>query len=147
MFGSLRNFEGSLLDEVRRMQRDMDQLFGGNAWPSSIRAVAKGTYPPLNIGSTPDQVDVYLFAAGLDPKSLDISMQQHLLTVAGERKLVTETGADYYRKERFSGGFRRVVALPEDVDPDAVTAKYQDGLLHITIKRRESAKPRQIEVK
>jgi HSP20 family protein len=147
MFGNLINSEGSLLDEFRRMQREMDQLFGSSPWPSGIRAVARGTYPPINVGTGPDRVDVYLFLAGLDPKSLDISIQQHLLTVAGERTVITEEGADYFRRERYSGEFRRVVTLPEDVDPDQVEARYRDGVLHITVQRRESAKPRQIEVK
>lgn len=147
MFGNLGSFENDLFDEFRRMQRDMDQLFGAMPWPSSIRAVARGTYPPINVGSTPDQVDVYLFAAGVDPKSLDISIQRNLLTVAGERKSVTEEGANYYRRERFDGAFRRVVTLPDDVDPDRVDASYRDGILHVAVQRRESAKPRQIEVK
>lgn len=147
MFGSLSTFEGSLFDEFRRMQREMDELLGSGTWPAGIRAVARGTFPPINVGSTADQVDVYLFAAGVDPKSLDISMQNNLLTVAGERRLIREEGADYYRTERFDGEFRRVLALPEDLDPDKVDAGYKDGVLHIRIPRRESAKPRQIEVK
>ncbi|QBQ56096.1 Hsp20/alpha crystallin family protein [Nitrosococcus wardiae] len=147
MFGNRANFEAGLFNEFRRLEQEMDQLFGATPWPSGIRAVERGTYPPINVGSTPDQVDVYLFAAGLDPKSLDISIQQNLLTVAGERKLSTEEGVNYYRKERFDGTFRRVVTLPEDVDPDQVSARYRDGVLHVTIQRRESAKPRQIEVK
>ncbi len=146
MFVNLSNFEGGLFDDFRRMEREMDELFGSGSWPAGIRSVARGTYPPINVGSTPDQVDVYLFAAGIDPKSLDISIHQNLLTVSGERRLITEEGADYYRKERFDGEFRRVLTLPEDVDPDKVDANYRDGVLHITIKRRESAKARQIEV-
>ncbi len=147
MFGNLYSFNNDLFDDFRRMEQEMDQLLGASPWPSGIRTVARGTYPPLNIGSTPDQVDVYLFAAGINQKSLDISIQNNLLTIAGERRLITEDGADYYRQERFDGVFRRVVTLPEDVDPDKVEAVYKEGVLHITIKRRESTKPRQIEVK
>ena len=147
MFTKLGNFENSLLDEFTRMQRDIDQLFGATPWPSSIRATARGTYPPVNIGVNPDQVDVYLFAAGLNPDRLDIAIQQNLLTIGGERILITEEGAEYYRKERYDGDFRRVVTLPDDVDPDKVEASYRDGILHVTIERRGSAKPRQIEIK
>ena len=146
MFGNLSNYEGSLLDEFRRMEREMDQLFGAGPWPTGIRSVARGSFPPVNIGSTPDRVDVYLFAAGVEPHTLDISIQQNLLTIDGERSLITEEGANYYRKERFDGRFHRVVTLPDDVDPDRVDANYQDGVLHITIQRRESAKPRQIQI-
>ena len=147
MFGSLTNFEGSLFDDLRRMQQDMDELFGRGSWPASIRSVVRGTYPPINIGSSGEGVEVYLFAAGLDPKSLDISMQQNLLTVAGERKVEAPENVQFYRQERFSGAFRRVISLPEDVDPDKVEARYADGILRIVIQRREAARPRHIEVK
>jgi HSP20 family protein len=146
MFGNLSNFEGSLFDELRRMERDRDLMFSAWPWTNGIRTVARGTYPPINIGSTPEQVDVYLFAAGIDPKSLDISIQRNLLTIDGKRKLTAEQGADYFRNERFSGEFHRVITLPDDVDPEAVEANYRDGILRITIQRHEAAKPRQIEV-
>jgi len=147
MYGTLRTFDSSLSDEFRRLEREVDQLFGSGSWPNSIRAAARGAYPPINVGSTPTQVDVYLFAAGIDQKSVDVSIQQNLLTVAGERKLEVREGVDYYRKERFDGAFRRALTLPEDVDPDKVDARYKDGVLHISIQRREAVKPRQIEIK
>ncbi|MCU7905781.1 MAG: Hsp20/alpha crystallin family protein [Candidatus Thiodiazotropha sp. (ex Epidulcina cf. delphinae)] len=147
MFGRLSGFEGSLFDEFRRMEQEVDHLFGARPWSSGIRAVARGTYPPINVGSTLDQVDVYLFAAGVNLESLDIAIQQNLLTIDGERRLITEEGADYFRKERFDGAFHRVITLPDDVDSDKVDATYHDGVLHIVIKRRESVKPRRIEVK
>jgi HSP20 family protein len=58
----------------------------------------------------------------------------------------TSENADYYRRERFNGDFRRVIGLPDDLDPERVDAKYRDGVLQITIQRRESARPRQITV-
>ena len=147
MFASLSSFEGNLFDDFRRIAQEIDQAIGASTpWSNGIRAVARGTYPPINVGSTPDQVDVYLFAAGLDPASLDISIQRNLLSIKGERKLRPEPGITYYRKERYDGGFSRVITLPDDVDPDKVEAKYQDGVLHVIIGRRESAKPRQIQV-
>ena len=106
----------------------------------------RGTFPPINVGATPERVDVYLFAAGLDPKSLDISIQKNLLAVSGDRKVPVDESADYYRQERFDGEFRRVITLPDDVDPDRVDAKYRDGVLQITVQRREAARPRQITV-
>ena len=147
MSGSLTNIEGNLFDQFRHLEREMDRIFGAGPWPNGIRAVARGTYPPINVGSSQDQVDVYLFAAGVDPKSLNISIRQNLLTIDGERTLTIQEGADYYRKERFDGSFHRVVTLPDDVDSEKVDATYVDGVLRITVKRRESRKPRQIEVK
>jgi HSP20 family protein len=147
MFGSLfSTFDTGLFDEFRRLENEMDQLFGRQTGPAGIRAVRRGTYPPINVGSTPDRVDVYLFAAGLDPKAIDISIQQNLLAISGSRKVEVKEDADYYRRERFDGEFRRVISLPDDVDPDKVDAKYRDGVLQITVRRRESARPRQITV-
>lgn len=147
MFGRLTNFGGSLFEDFRRLEEEMDQLLGRGPWPTGIRSVTRGTYPPVNVGSTSEEVDMYLFAAGLDPKSLDISIQQNLLTVSGERTTVAGEDGNYYRKERFAGPFRRVVTLPDDVDPDRVEAVYRDGVLRIRVPRRESARPRQIEVR
>jgi HSP20 family protein len=147
MFADLTNFGGGLFDEFRRLQDEMEGLYGRWPMPAGIRSVARGTYPPINIGATPEQVDVYLFAAGLDPKTLDISLQQNLLTVSGERQAPVREEVNYYRKERFDGPFRRLVTLPDDVDPDRVEAGYRDGVLEIHIKRREATRPRQIEVK
>ena len=146
MFRNLSGLETGLFDEFRRIERQMDHLFGSGPWPHGIRAAVRGTYPPINIGSTAERIDVYVFAAGLKPESIDISIQQNLLTVAGDRRLSTEEGADYYRKERFDGEFRRVVTLPEDADPDKVEASYRDGILHVAIQRREASKPRQIKI-
>jgi HSP20 family protein len=146
MFSLLGSLDTSLFDEFRRLEGELDQLFGRGPSPVGIRAMRRGTFPPINVGATPERVDVYLFAAGLDPKSLDISIQQNLLVVAGERRVPVEEEADYYRQERFEGAFRRVVSLPDDVNPDRVDAKYRDGVLQITVQRREVARPRQITV-
>ena len=147
MFGSLwGGFDTSFFDEFRRLEGEMDQLFGRGSLPAGIRATRRGTFPPINVGATPERVDVYLFAAGLDPKSLDISIQQNLLAVSGDRKVPVDEADDYYRQERFDGEFRRVITLPDDVDPDRVDAKYRDGVLQITVQRREAARPRQITV-
>jgi HSP20 family protein len=145
MFGSLSNFE-NLFEEFRRMEQDMDALLGNWAAPTGIRAVSRGQFPAANVGVTGDSVDVYLFAPGIDPKKLELSVQQNLLLVAGQRQLPVDEKATYYRQERFGGEFRRVITLPEDVDPERVEAKYRDGVLHVSLRRKESSRPRQIAV-
>ena len=148
MFGSLfSTFDTGLFDDLRRLESDMDQLLSRSAYPAGIRAVPRGTFPPINVGSTPERVDVYLFAAGVDPKSIDVSIQQNLLTVSGTRRVTANAEVEYYRRERFDGDFRRVIALPDDADPDRVDAKYRDGVLQVTVQRRAAARPRQVEVK
>ncbi len=140
--------ETSLFGEMRRLEQELDELLGsGTSWSSGIRSLPPGTFPAINIGSTDDQVTVYAFAPGIDPKSLDIQMHQELLSIAGRREEGPEQDATCYRQERFRGEFRRVLTLPDDVDPDKVEARYRDGIVEITLKRRESAKPRQIAVR
>lgn len=143
MFG-FPAFDSSVFDDLLRIQRQMESLFGAPL-TTGIRSMG-ASFPPVNVGTTQDEVDVYLFAPGVDPNSFDISIQNNVLTVSGERRIIREEGASYYRKERFDGEFRRVMTLPEDVDPDKVDAAYNDGVLHIRIQRKESSKPRQIKV-
>ncbi len=147
MFPTMSGYEGTLFNDLRRLDQEMDELFGRFAWPvTGIRSVARGTFPAVNVGATSEKVEVYLFAPGLDAKKLELSMQQNLLAVSGERKIPIDEKADYYRQERYSGEFRRVITMPEDVDPDRVEASYRDGVLRISVARKEAARPRKIAV-
>jgi HSP20 family protein len=147
MWGYLRSFDTDLFSQLERMRQDMDSLFGARAGSAGIRSVAAGTFPAINVGASPSRVDVYVFAAGVDPQSLDISIQQNLLSISGERNAAPPEDIQLYRRERFIGSFRRVITLPEDVDPDKVQADYRDGVLHVVVDRREEVKPRRIEIK
>jgi len=145
MFSNLITFE-NLFDELRRMERSVDQIFGPGMVPAGIRSVSRGTFPPTNVGVTESEVHVYLFAPGVDAKSFNITIQQNVLVVSGARKLPIHEKATYFRQERFEGEFRRVVALPEDIDPERTEARYRDGVLQISVRRRERAKPHQIQI-
>jgi HSP20 family protein len=147
MFTSMYS-ESPLLAQFRRLEEELDEIFGAaTPWTGGIRSLPPGTFPAINVGGTEDNVTVYLFAPGIDAKKLEISIQQNVLTVSGERDLPRNDEAAYYRQERFGGDFRRVLSLPEDVDPDKVDASYRDGVVQITVRRRESAKPRQIAIR
>lgn len=137
-------FPRDVLAELDRLQREMQQAFHISP---SIRGIARGGFPAMNVGGTPQAVEVYAFAPGIDPASLDVQIEKGVLTIAGERKLEQPGGeATVHIDERFAGRFRRVVTLPDDVDPNAVEAKYVDGVLRISIGRRESAQPRRITI-
>lgn len=81
---------------------------------------------------------------------MEVSLDRGLLTIAGERPTTLPSGDDdkaaVHINERFGGRFRRVVSLSDDVDPNSVSADYHDGVLHIHVKRHESAQPRRITV-
>lgn len=135
-------FPRDLFAELERLQREMQQAFD-----LSIRGGARGGFPALNIGSTPQSVEIYAFAPGVDPASLDVQIEKGVLTIAGERAAEPlPEKATLHIEERFSGRFRRVITLPDDIDPNRATAKYRDGVLHISIARQEAAIPRRITI-
>lgn len=139
-------FPGDLFAELNRLQREAQRFVGPT---TSIRGFGRNGFPALNIGGTPDSVEIYAFAPGLDPATLDVTVERGVLTVSGERAgdlPAEDAKAAVHINERFVGRFRRAVSLSDDVDPNRVTAKYGDGVLHISVKRREVAQPRRIEV-
>jgi HSP20 family protein len=126
----------------------MNTLFD---YSPQIRGIGRGGYPALNVGVTPEAVEVYAFVPGLDPAAIEVNLDRGVLTIDGERKSAIGNGSrdpksTVHLDERFAGRFRRVVSLPEDADPAAVKAEYRDGVLRVTIGRRETAKPRRITV-
>jgi len=139
----------SWFGDLDRLRRDFDELSGWTGLAASIRSSAPGAFPAINIGNTPTTVEIYAFAPGIDPKQIDLTIDRGVLLIAGERQsaVPTEDGkGNVYGNERFAGTFRRAVSLPEDVDPAKVEAEYRDGVLHVSIQRRESALPKRINV-
>ena len=150
MFEQLWGYEHPVSGQIRRLEQELDELFGRNTsltGTRDIRSLPTGTFPALNVASTAEAITVYLFAPGVDPKQLDLSLQQNVLSISGEREIPPDEHATYYRRERFSGPFRRAVSLPEEVDAERVDAKYHNGILTIKVDRRQAARPRQIEVR
>lgn len=135
-----------LFAELDRLQRDMQQAF---ELSPSIRGLGRGGFPAINVGSSPNSVEIYAFAPGVDPTAIEAQIEKGVLTIAGERKPDLpgkDEKATVHIDERYAGRFRRVVSLPEDIDPAAVQARYRDGVLHISIQRRQAAQPRRITV-
>ena len=144
MYRSL--FPRDMLAEMDRLQREMQQAFDLSP---TIRGFARDGFPALNVGSTANTIEVYAFAPGVDPQTLQVQLERGMLSISGERKSPLPRGdakAAVHINERFEGRFHRVLTLPEDADPDAVDAKLRDGVLRISVQRRASAQPRRISV-
>ena len=144
MIRNLSSLPGFFQD-FERMFGDVDQLFEPWGRPASIRSLARGTFPVINVGSDEHHLHVYAMLPGVDAAQLEISLHDGVLTIGGQRdtKLPAQ-GA--YLQERFSGKFSRSITLPEGIDGEKVEANYRNGVLHIRIARREESKPRRIEV-
>jgi HSP20 family protein len=144
MYRSL--FPRDLFAELDRLQRDVQQRY---ELSPSIRGLGRGGFPSINVGSTPQAVELYAFAPGVDPASFDVQVEKGVLTIAGERKPATtdpEAKTTLHIDERFAGRFRRVVNLPDDVDAAAIEARYREGVLHLHLPRLQAAQPRRIEI-
>ena len=142
--------EGSLSNPfaaLNSFRREMDRLFSDYSTPGSAWLGA-GVFPQVNIYQDKDSFYVTAELPGVEPENVDISLQDNKLILKGERKMATK-GADqkYYRRERSSGTFNRVVALPQTMDAGKVKAEYKNGVLTLTLPLAEESKPRQIRVK
>ena len=138
-------FPRDLFAELDRLQRQVQQAF---EFSPSIRGFARGGFPALNVGTTAVSAEIYAFAPGLEPDSIEVTLERGVLSISGERR--AEVPADgkssVHINERFAGRFHRVIALSDDLDPGGVTARYNNGVLHISIRRSEASQPRRINV-
>jgi HSP20 family protein len=134
-------------NQVGQLQAEMNQLFdrlGGD----SRRFLGLAAYPPVNVWEEADVVHVEAELPGLDLNDLEIFVTGgNQLTIKGERKSQTSPQGVKHREERVTGAFTRVLALPFPVDADKVEARFENGVLHVTLPKHESARPRKIHVK
>lgn len=138
-------FPRDLFSELERLQRQIQQAV---ELSPSIRGFNRGGFPALNVASTPQSAEIYGFAPGLDPSKVEVQLERGVLSISGERKsdLPEDEGSSVHMNERFAGRFHRVISLSDDLDPNEVRATYREGVLHISIKRQESALPRRINI-
>src|SRR5205085_1551091 len=101
----------------------------------------------LNVFEDKDNLYVQALAPGIDPNSIDLTLQKSSLTISGEKPAPQGVKAEaFHRNERAAGKFVRTVELPVDVDSARIKANYKDGLLVITMPKSEEAKPKHISV-
>ncbi|MBN1863672.1 MAG: Hsp20/alpha crystallin family protein [Victivallales bacterium] len=125
---------------VRNLQREMNRVFNGYDGRG-------GGFPAVNIWSNHENVVVTAELPGMDPEAIDVSVAQGQLTISGERIISPPEGdMQSHRQERGQGSFARAFRLPFDVDSTKVSARYQDGVLSISLPRLEESKPKKITV-
>jgi HSP20 family protein len=130
----------SLQDQVNRLFSD---VFERKAEESSLTAWA----PSVDIYETEHELVVKADLPEVDPKDLDIRVENNILTIRGERKFEEEVSEEnYLRVERAYGSFARSFSLANTVNSEAIKADYQNGVLTLSIPKREEAKPKQIKV-
>ncbi len=135
-------------NQLHQLQQEMNRLFSrwgddGGRW-----AGLAGGYPAVNVWEDADKVFVEAELPGLDLKDLEIYVTGgNQLTLKGERKPCAPEKGLWHRQERVFGKFSRSLTLPFNVDADKVDARFENGVLLVTLPKHESAKPRKINVK
>ena len=129
--------------DLAAMRDDVNRLFnraaggnGGSAWS-----------PALDIVEAEDHVALRADLPGLGVDDVDVRLDGDVLTISGERRFDDEVeDGRYYRLERAYGSFTRSVTLPQSVQSDGITARFEDGVLEVRVPKAPEAKPRKIEI-
>jgi len=133
---SLQERMNRLFDESYRARGGEDDWALGGTWA-----------PAVDIYEHENTIVIKAELPGVDPKDVDIRLDNNVLTINGERKLDNEVKKEsYHRVERSYGAFTRSFTLPTTVDPNGIKAEYRDGVLRVTLPKREEAKPKQIQI-
>lgn len=134
--------------ELDRIRREIDELFDPTARMFFSDGLFDREYSPaMDVVENDDAFLVSIDVPGVDRKDLEISVADNVLTVKGEKKdSRNRKDRKYFRKESWEGSFQRTLSLPAGVDSDKISAKLTDGVLSISLQKREEAKPKQISV-
>lgn len=138
-FEPFRGF-ATLQDQVNRIFNETVRTHGDE---SALTTWA----PAVDIHETPNELVVKADLPDVDEKDIDVRVENNLLTIRGERKFEKSVPAEnYLRVERTYGAFSRSFSLPNTVNPESIRAEYKNGVLTVSLPKREESKPRQVKV-
>ena len=133
--------------EMRQMENAMNRLWRGfGGWQNGGEGNEQWSIP-LDVVQKGDDVEVKASLPGIDPKNIDVAVEDNVLTIKAESATETESEeAGYVMRERAYGGFFRALRLPESIDPEKIKSTYENGVLRITMPKAEEKKRKQIKV-
>ncbi len=134
------------MTELERLHGEINRLFEPDFDSARSGIFDRSVSPAVDVEEDADNFVVTVELPGISSKDIDLSIADNVLTIKGERKGPEKKGKQY-RNEFWYGTFHRTVGLPKAVDPDRVSANMTDGVLAITVPKREEVKPKQITVK
>lgn len=136
--------------ELRGLQDEMNRLFNvGLTRSGNQEDIVRGAWSPsVDIFENKDKIVIEAELAGMKPEEVDVSIENNVITLRGERKFEkNEESENYHRVERSYGSFTRSFTLPRTVISDEADASFENGVLSITLPKREEAKARKVEIK
>ena len=135
--------------DLMTTQREFDRLFKEAFTPLFGEGdISTRTWaPPVDIFETENDIVLKAELPGVDPKDVEVKVEDNTLYLKGERKFEKEVKDEsYHRIERSYGSFARSFSLPNSINAEKVKAEYEDGLLTLTLPKREEAKPKTIKI-
>lgn len=136
------------LGELNTIQNEMNRLF--NTFfdqPQAGRSVGERRWiPAMDLVETADHYLLHADLPGVREDDVSVQLEDNVLTISGQRMAEHDERQGYYRLERAFGAFSRSLTLPEGVDPGQVQARFDRGVLQVTIPKPEQRKPRQVQI-
>ncbi len=133
--------------EVVALQNRLNSVFGNLNTESESPLTTASFVPAVDVYEDEKKVVLKLEVPGIEEKDLDVRVENHTLTVKGERKFEKEEKEEnFHRIERRFGSFYRAFTLPSTVDTENIDAKYETGVLKLELKKKPEAQPKQIKV-
>lgn len=136
--------------DLRNLQEEVNRLFTGNAGRTfDDEGIARGAWSPsVDIYENKDQIVLEAELPGMNREDFDLTVESNVITLRGERRFEKKEDTDnYHRVERAYGSFTRSFTLPNTVSGEGATADYRNGVLRVTLPKREETKARRIEIK
>jgi len=133
---------------LNQLQREVNRLFDTSRFGDDMDAVAASDWmPAVDIKEEPDCFVIFADLPGVDPKDIEITMENGVLTLKGRRDAESVAEAEKFRRvERVRGTFLRRFSLPDTVNPSKITAKSKDGVLEVVVPKGAAIQPRKIVV-
>lgn len=136
--------------DIGELQSEINRLFRSfGDWDSGSSSATAGWVPSADIYEHDDRFEMFIDLPGVDPNSVDITLERGVLTVSGERAAPAVSADERTvsrRIERGQGRFYRRFVLPDSIDSDKVNARERHGVLELTIPKQAKALPRRIEI-
>ena len=132
---------------LQRLNRILDEAFSGLSFPEQGNVITSNWFAPTDVSEDQNRLHISMELPGVDPSDVRLSLENNVLTIRGEKRQQSEENNErVHRFERTYGVFERTFVLPNTVDPDNIEARYENGVLFVTIPKAERAKPREIRV-
>lgn len=139
----------SVWDDLFSTRRELDRLFDRVFGTLGLGQASQPWVPVVDVRETADEIQVSAELPGIAPEDVSVTVENGVLTISGEKKQEVVEGkedANYHLFERRYGRFERSFTLPRTVDAEKVKARFQNGVLHISLPKLQEARPRRVQI-